>query len=208
METISVPMVEYGVANFVLPGQGESGDHHFVSCNQNGILIAAIDGIGHGAEAANAAKTAVSILKSYLDEPVISLVEQCHEQLKHSRGVVLSLASIDAPHGLMTWLGIGNVHGVLMRADTKKGNAQETLLLRGGVVGSQLPSLQATVLPIARGDTVYFATDGVRTDFVQSLTAMENPQRAADRILRNFRNGNDDALILVTRLTGVSSATR
>jgi serine phosphatase RsbU (regulator of sigma subunit) len=203
VETISVPIIEYGVAKFVLPGQGESGDQHLVSCNQSGILIAAIDGIGHGEEAANAAKTASALLKAPTDEPIISLVEQCHEKLRSTRGVVLSLASIDIAHGLMTWLGVGNVQGVLMRASTKKGNVQETLLLRGGVVGSQLPPLQATVLPITAGDTVYFVTDGVRTDFAKSLTALENPQRAADRILGQFLNGNDDALVLVIRLTGI-----
>jgi phosphoserine phosphatase RsbX len=203
METISVPIIEYGVAKFVLPGQGESGDQHLVSCNQSGILIATIDGIGHGEEAAIAAKTARSFLKASIDAPIISLVEQCHEKLRSTRGVVLSLASIDTAHGLMTWLGVGNVQGVLTRASSKKGNEQETLLLRGGVVGSQLPPLQATVLPINPGDTVYFVTDGIRTDFAKSLTARESPQRAADRILGQFQNGNDDALVLVVRLTGM-----
>lgn len=115
----------------------------------------------------------------------------------------MSLASIDISHGMMTWLGIGNVKGVLMRADAKNGNGPETLLLRGGVVGAQLPPLQATVLPISRGDTVYFVTDGVRSEFVDSLTTRENPQRAADRILEQFRSGNDDALVLVARLIGI-----
>jgi hypothetical protein len=203
METIIVPIVDYGVAKFVLPGQGESGDHHLVCCNKNAVLIAAIDGIGHGEEAANAAKAATSILKAGADEPVISLVEQCHDKLRSTRGVVLSIASIDPAHRMMTWLGVGNVQGVLMRGGAKKGIVQERLLLRGGVVGSQLPPLQATVLPIAQGDTVYFVTDGVRSDFAENLTALENPQRAADRILGQFQNGNDDALVLVARLTGI-----
>ncbi|HLZ50922.1 MAG TPA: SpoIIE family protein phosphatase [Candidatus Acidoferrum sp.] len=203
METISVPMVEYSVASFTLRGQGESGDDHLVCCNRSGVLIAAIDGIGHGKDAAEAAKAAASILRSGADEPVISLVQNCHEQLRRTRGVVLSLASIDTSHGLMTWLGVGNVQAVLKRAGSKQSNGLETLLLRGGVVGSQLPALQATVLPIAQGDTLYLATDGIRSDFAQSLTAMENPQRAANRILENYQNGNDDALVLVTRLTGV-----
>jgi serine/threonine protein phosphatase PrpC len=103
----------------------------------------------------------------------------------------------------MTWLGVGNVQGTLMRAAARNGNVRETLLLRGGVVGSQLPPLQATVLPVAQGDTVYFVTDGIRGDFAESLTAKENPQRAADRILEQFRNGNDDALVVVARLTGM-----
>jgi len=104
---------------------------------------------------------------------------------------------------MMTWLGVGNVQGVLMRANCAKGPRQETLLLRGGVIGSQLPSLQATVLPIARGDTVYFATDGVKSEFAENLATLENPQRAADRILEQFQSGSDDALVLVARLTGV-----
>jgi phosphoserine phosphatase RsbX len=203
VETIDVPLVEYGVAIFVLPGQGESGDHYLVCCNQTGILVAALDGIGHGEEAASAAKAAVSILKAGAREPVISLLQRCHEGLRSTRGVVLSLASIDPEHGMMTWLGVGNVQGVLMRAGAQKGSAQEVLLLRAGVVGSQLPALQAAVLPIAKGDTLVFVTDGVRSEFAEGLSALEPPQRTADKILRQHCRGNDDALVLVVRLTGV-----
>jgi serine/threonine protein phosphatase PrpC len=203
VETISVPLIEYGVATFVLPGQSESGDHHLVCCHQNRILIAAIDGIGHGEEAGVAAKTAVSLLKSRADEQVISLVQKCHENLRMTRGVVLSLASIDPLHGMMTWIGVGNVQGALMRTGASKGIVEQELLLRAGVVGSQLPPLQAAVLPIAQGDTLIFATDGVKSEFVKSLSALEAPQRAADRILEQYCRGNDDALVLVVRLTGI-----
>jgi phosphoserine phosphatase RsbX len=204
VETIKDPIVEYGVAKFVLPGQGESGDHHVVCCNRTGILIAAMDGLGHGEEAADVSKTAAELLRGSADEPIISLVERCHEKLRATRGVVMSIASIDAAHGMMTWLGVGNVQGVLVRSDTKKRNVQEPLLLRAGVVGSQLPALQAAVLPVQPGDTLLFATDGVRRDFSLTLSARENPQRAADRILEQYRSGIDDALVLVIRFTGIS----
>lgn len=203
METIKSPTAEYGVSKFVLPGERESGDQHLVCCHQSGILVAAIDGIGHGAEAANAARAAIAALKNGVGEPIIPLVAACHEKLRSTRGVVLSLASIDAKHGLMTWLGVGNVHGVLVRAD-KKVNSQETLLLRGGVVGDHLPQLQASVLPVAPGDLLVFATDGIRTDFVRTLSALENPQRVAERILKAFCNQSDDALVLALRIsTGI-----
>jgi len=191
------------MAKSILPGQGESGDRHLVCCGGHGILIAAIDGIGHGEEAANAAEAAMAILKASPEEPVISLVERCHEGLRSTRGAVLSLASIDPKHGLMTWLGVGNVQGVLMRAGAQKGSVEEVLLLRGGVVGSQLPALQAAVLPIRRGDTLVFVTDGIRGEFVEGLSALESPQRAADKILKQHGRGNDDALVLVVRLTGI-----
>ena len=201
METIRSPMAEYGIAKFVLPGEGESGDQHLVCCNQSAILIAAIDGIGHGAEAANAARAAVTVLRTGVGEPVIPLVMTCHERLRATRGVVLSIASVDVRHGLMTWLGVGNVHGVLVRADKKL--TLETLLLRGGVVGDHLPQLQAAVLPVGQGDLLVFATDGIRADFTGTLSALENPQRAADRILKVFGNGSDDALVLALRITGI-----
>jgi negative regulator of sigma-B (phosphoserine phosphatase) len=197
------PLVEYGVAKFVLPGQGESGDQHLVRCGGNGILIAAIDGIGHGEEAAHAAKAAISILKANADEPAISLVQRCHEGLRLTRGVVLSLATIDPEHGMMTWLGVGNVQGVLMRADSKKGTDQEVLLLRAGVIGSRLPALQAAVIPIVKGDTLVFVTDGIRSNFAEDLSALESPQRVADKILKKHCRETDDALVLVVRLTGV-----
>jgi negative regulator of sigma-B (phosphoserine phosphatase) len=202
VETIVNPWVNCGIATFVLPGEELSGDHAFVSPSEAGALIAVIDGIGHGEEAANAANTAIGILGRGINRPIISVVGECHEALRASRGVVLSVASVDMPNGMMTWLGVGNVQGVLMRGMSKPGNGREMLLLRSGVVGAQLPPLQAAVLPVAPGDTLFFATDGIRSEFVESLSAQENPQRAAQRILEKYRTGSDDALALAVRLTG------
>jgi hypothetical protein len=77
------------------------------------------------------------------------------------------------------------------------------LLLRGGVVGSGLPALQAQVLPVSEGDTLFFSTDGVKGHFVETVSARENPQRAAERILQKFHTATDDALVLVVRLSGI-----
>jgi len=204
METIiDSPLVEFGIANFALPGEGTSGDCHVLRCRPGGLLVAAIDGIGHGEEAAGAAKTAASILSNGADEPIISLVEECHRALRSTRGVVLSVASIDLTHGMMTWLGVGNVVGALARVVPRGSNFPEMLLLRGGVVGKQLPALQAQVLPVSEGDNLFFSTDGVKGHYVETVSARENPQRAADRILQKFHTANDDALVLAVRLTGI-----
>jgi phosphoserine phosphatase RsbX len=203
MEIIKPPFVEFGVANFALPGEGTSGDCHVLYSRPDGFLVAAIDGIGHGEEAAGAAKTAASILENGAEEPIISLVEECHRALRSTRGVVLSVASIDLIHGMMTWLGVGNVVGALARVVPRGSNYPEMLLLRGGVVGSGLPALQAQVLPVSEGDTLFFSTDGVKGHFVETVSARENPQRAADRILQKFHTATDDALVLVVRLSGI-----
>lgn len=203
MEIIKPPFVDFGVSNFALPGEGTSGDCHVLHATPDGFLVAAIDGIGHGEEAAGAAKTAASILENGAEEPVISLVEECHRALRSTRGVVLSVASVDLTHGMMTWLGVGNVVGALARVVPRGSNYPEMLLLRGGVVGKQLPALQAQVLPVSEGDALLFSTDGVNGRFVETVSARENPQRAADRILQKFHTATDDAMVLVVRLSGI-----
>ncbi len=168
------------------------------------ILVAAIDGVGHGKEAARAARSAAAILRSGVNESPLTVVQRCHEQLQATRGVVLSLASIEPSRGILTWLGIGNVPGVLMRAGARAGTVQEVLLLRAGVVGFQLPALQAVVVPIQRGDTLVFATDGVNQEFIRSLSALESPQRMAERILDQHHSGHDDGMVLVARYVGAA----
>jgi len=81
METLAPAHIELGVAAIALPGQTRSGDLHLVKPFSNGILVAALDGIGHGEEAARAARKACGILEGHAEEPVISLVRQCHEGL-------------------------------------------------------------------------------------------------------------------------------
>jgi hypothetical protein len=66
-----------------------------------------------------------------------------------------------------------------------------------------LPPLQAAVLPVSEGDTLFFSTDGVKGHYVETVSARENPQYAARRIMQKFHTANDDALVLVVRLTGI-----
>lgn len=198
METVRTSFIEWGVAGCALSGQTESGDRHAVTAFANGVLLAAVDGLGHGEGAAAAAKIAVTTLEEFPDESVIALVNRCHTRLLESRGVVMSLASFNARDRTVTWLGVGNVEGVLLRGDA--GNPPpEVLLLRGGVVGVQLPPLRASIIPVVPGDTLLFATDGIQSGFADGLTVSDSPQHIADRILAQHGKGVDDALVLVAR---------
>jgi hypothetical protein len=125
--------MEFGIAAAAVDGQGESGDTHVVQYEQDSVLVAAIDGIGHGASAAAAALAASSVLKSHAAETLETVVQMCHDELRSTRGAVMSLASISPRLGQMRWLGVGNVQGVVQRAGAAKGSGQEVLLLRAGL---------------------------------------------------------------------------
>lgn len=198
------PLLDWAVAARALPGQAVSGDRHLVRPYRNGVLVAVVDGVGHGDEAAAAARTAVATLSEYPTEPVIWLVKRCHQALAMSRGVVMTVASLHALEGTMTWVGVGNVEAILVRADTRANPATERVLLRGGLVGHQLPPLHASVIPVNSGDLLVFASDGIRSDFLEHVGATaDSPQQVADRVLNQHFKGLDDALVLVARYGGV-----
>lgn len=191
--------LEWGVAGVALPGFSESGDRHVFQAFEGGALVAVMDGLGHGPEAAAAAVEACAILEANAEESVISLVWRCHAGLKNTRGATISLASFNFRDSVMTWIGVGNVRGICLRADKERNDREESLLLRPGVVGSHLPSLQAAVLPVSPGDSLAFATDGVGSNFDYSSVRSQPPGRAAESILARYAKGKDDALILVAR---------
>jgi negative regulator of sigma-B (phosphoserine phosphatase) len=221
VESNSSQALAWGVASLALAGEKESGDQFLVKPYERGILVAVVDGVGHGEKAAGVAKTATSVLAEYAHESTVSLLERCHRALRGTRGVVMSLASFDPSSSSLTWLGVGNVEGILLRARAFKARpvpggatilstegmtreARETILLKGGIVGYQLPSLRPLTVPVEAGDLLILATDGVRSAFSRALPLADSPQAMADYILAQHQRGTDDALVLVARYQGLA----
>jgi phosphoserine phosphatase RsbX len=194
--------IEWGLATQAMAGEPTSGDLEVVEAFSGGVLVGAIDGLGHGREAAEVARLAAGALAGHAGEPVASLVRLCHGALLETRGVVMSLASFNSVDLTITWAGVGNVNAMLVRGESTPHQRRETLLLRGGVVGFQLPPLSEDVLPLAPGDTLVLATDGVRPDFSEGLVLGPPPQELAERILAQHLKGGDDALVLVAQFMG------
>jgi serine phosphatase RsbU (regulator of sigma subunit) len=169
----------------------------------HGVLLGAIDGLGHGEEAAVAARRAVLTLEDYSNESPLTLIKECHEQLRGTRGVVMTLASLSFAYNTISWLGVGNVEGLLLRADARTGTAKQRILSRPGVVGYQLPRLAASELPLAKDDLLVFATDGIDGGFTEIINRQDSAQAIADHICSRFAKNTDDALVLVTRYLGI-----
>jgi len=193
--------IEWGFAARAIGGETESGDLHFVATHAGGVLVAVIDGLGHGPEAALASRLAAATLDEHLGESVTALMAHCHAALQRTRGAVLSLASIESDGREMTWLGVGNVDATLHRAGSAR-HQRESLHHRGGVVGYQLPPLRAATLALDPGDMLVFATDGIAGTFNSASPVGWHPQDAADHILRLHGKDTDDALVLVARTIG------
>ena len=192
--------LEWSTAAATMPGETISGDLHWASAVANGMIFAVIDGLGHGRAAAAASKIAVAMLQQYAGDPLIELLHRCHESLRATRGVAMSLAMVNTEDSLLTWIGVGNVEGALLHREPEL--PCDKLLLRNGVVGSHLPTLRAEELPIRPGDILTMVTDGVTTEHPLRVAMDARIESVADAILANACKGNDDALVLVARYRG------
>jgi hypothetical protein len=196
-----VGVVDCAVRNRPIAGESVSGDGHVAAAFPHGVLLGLIDGLGHGQEAAAATRVAVATLEAEPDRPVLALIRACHVALRGTRGAVMSLAAIDAARDEMAWAGVGNVEAVLTRAEPAAGPARARILLRSGVVGYQLPPLRAVSLPIAPGDLLVFASDGLGHGFGDEAP-FGDPGAFAEHLLRVHGRSSDDASVLVARYRG------
>ena len=197
--------VEWATAGAALAGQASSGDRAVVVGFPGGALVALIDGLGHGKEACEAALAAERVLLAAPYEAVSELMLRCHEALRGTRGAVLSLASFDEGQSTMTWLGVGNVEALLVRAQA---GTAEAVAMKGGTVGYMLPTLNPRTLVVYPGDTLVLASDGIRQGFRSEIVPARTPQEIADQVMAHWAKTSDDACVVVARYTGATSTTK
>jgi len=197
---MSSPVIEWGFAEQPLPGETESGDRCVVQVANDRATIAVIDGLGHGSEAALAAKAAVEILESYPNEGILPLFRLCHARLRATRGAAMTVARYDSGAQQIEWLGAGNVRAILLRATPEGTTEYRDMLVYSGAVGVRLPTVEVLELDVNPGDVLVLATDGIQGAFADALRYSEDPKSQAERLLASYRTNTDDALILVARL--------
>jgi hypothetical protein len=193
--------LQWGVAKHAKGQAADCGDAFTIQPTAIGFLVAVIDGLGHGPDAARAAERAVDAINQSAEQSLQDILRACHRALLSSRGAAISVAQIDLAEQRLSWLGVGNVEGVVLSpiAHPDSSWQRESLVVRGGVVGYELPNLQTGNVTFGLGSILVFATDGIKEGFSSSILAGRDPQWTADQIMGGFDRGTDDALVLVVR---------
>jgi hypothetical protein len=173
-----------------------------VTARSEGVLVATVDGVGHGPEAALASDLAIRVAEEHAARPLPEILEACHQSLQRTRGATLSIARWIAERQSLEWVGVGNVEGLVAHHSVGGGVVHERLLLRAGLVGVTLPPLKVATLLLPFESRLIFATDGVAGDFAEGIDPRDPPQVLADRILARSLKREDDALVLVAHLGG------
>jgi negative regulator of sigma-B (phosphoserine phosphatase) len=195
-------LLEWATATRVHPGERVAGDLAVLAPAPAGAIIAAFDGVGHGPAALRAARVAVRETSRGAEADIVAVTRRCHRALQYTRGAALSVGLVARARRSLTWLGVGNVEGRLVRATCGVRNAQESLVVAPGLPGRDLPELSPTTLPLNRGDLLIFATDGVAQCFADDLDVTGSPAEIAERIMTRHWKADDDALSVVARYLG------
>jgi phosphoserine phosphatase RsbX len=195
----------WAVCERPMPGESVNGDTYVVATRGGRVLVAVIDGLGHGPGAAEAATVARETIEENAAEPLEPLLVLCHRALRRTRGATMTLAGIDSAGGTLEWVGVGNVEGAVLRRRAD-GISVDSVFNYPGVVGYRLPKVQVRRVELAVGDLLVLATDGVSPQFLAEPVALRDVEPLAARILEDHGRTSDDALVLVGRYEGTGGA--
>jgi hypothetical protein len=194
------PFVDWSVASRPKSGEEVCGDVATVHVGEDRCVLAVIDGLGHGPEAARAATLAAEVVERHRGERPDALLSLSHDSLTASRGAAATVAVIDRASGTLDWLGVGNVDGVVIRAADDARPRTLGVFLRGGVLGERMPTLhRPEPMRLEDGDRIVIATDGVRGDLAAAARNDLDVDVLARRILAAHAIPEDDALVFVAR---------
>ena len=198
--------IEWAANSRPRPDENVCGDRLLaVDVNGTGALIGVLDGLGHGAEAAEAANCGVEVLRNARSEPLDVLVQLCHRALSGTRGAAMTLARIDFRADTLSWVGIGNVAADLVAKHPAGVEVRSSARLAGGIVGYRIPEvLTPQEVPIRPGDLLVIASDGIVEDHLDDIDFSAPALVIADQILHSHAKDNDDALVLAARHRGAS----
>ncbi|MBH0774731.1 SpoIIE family protein phosphatase [Nocardia bovistercoris] len=198
--------IEWAVAGRALPGQHISGDRCVVlDSGSGGALFAVLDGLGHGAAAADAADRAAQVLSENRAEPLDVLMVLCHRAMVDTRGAAVSLAQFGVGDAI-SWLGVGNVESRVLSASPAGLTVRATVLLTGGIVGYRLPqNLQPQSVHIRPGDLLLMSTDGIVSESAENIDLAKSTAEITAEILARYAKDTDDALVLAARHRGATT---
>lgn len=171
------------------------------------LVVAVVDGLGHGPRASGAAEAALGALATFVAQPgdLESFVDQADEAMRGTRGGAVAVCRLRPEHGELQHLAVGNVSGRII-----SGNQDRGLAFRNGTLGLRTARglqpahrrVTATSYTWAPGALLALWSDGLRSsiDFsAQPTLFTHDPAVIAATLHRMHSRERDDATVVVVR---------
>lgn len=180
------------VALFGRAAERPSGDTAVVLREDGTVLVAVVDGAGHGALAREAADRATAEVRA--GRTPAEIVAAMDEALRGSRGAAASVVRVEPSGSCATISGIGNV---TVRWDD--GERLRTHRPEAGLLGVRRRPVGAQHVKLAARGLLIVFTDGVSTRADLAPVAGRSAMHVASHVLETWAKDHDDALVVAVR---------
>jgi anti-sigma regulatory factor (Ser/Thr protein kinase) len=189
-----------------VPKKGEQvcGDGWTVVPGRGRLILFVADGLGHGPDAAKAARAAVETVARHAHLGAADLMEAVHHALRPTRGAAAAVAMLQPQSELCTFCGVGNIS-----ASIRAPGIGRSMVSHNGILGHQVRKMQEFSYPFPRGALCVAHSDGIATHWDLSDypgLAGRHPAIVAAVLARDHSRGRDDLTIVAVRNGGDGAA--
>ncbi|HRJ59540.1 MAG TPA: SpoIIE family protein phosphatase [Azospirillaceae bacterium] len=159
-------------------------------------VLAIADGLGHGADAAQAANAAMNFIAEHLDLDLIALFQELNAAMERTRGAAVAVARVRPDLARIEYAAIGNTRAAVFGWSSTRLDAEP------GIVGTRRRRLRPLNIPFRAGDCLALWTDGLRETLKIDYGATTNLDALAATLMTEYATGDDDRCVILARRGG------
>jgi anti-sigma regulatory factor (Ser/Thr protein kinase) len=198
-EGISAPRgLSSGAVCVAKPGESACGDDWILVSEHGRYALLVVDGLGHGPDAAAAARAATDVFARSRGSAA-ELLGALHDALKSTRGAAAAVALAQPAKRVLDYAGVGNISAAI-RSESRTRH----LVSHNGILGHGAPRMRELSYPFPDGALLVVHSDGVATRWdIDKYAGLESkhPGVIAGVLYRDHTRGPDDATVVVVRNT-------
>jgi hypothetical protein len=179
------------------PGEVACGDAWAVAADGADCTLLLIDGLGHGPDAARAARTGTEVLAKHPAAGPSELLRLAHLAMSSTRGGAAGAARFSTLHPQGVFAGVGNIAARLESA-----SGQRQLVSHNGTLGHTLRKLQEFTFDFPAQAVLILHSDGLSGHWTLAdypgLMA-KHPGLIAGVLYRDHDRGRDDVTVVVIK---------
>lgn len=180
------------------PGENACGDDWAADISRRQAALFVVDGLGHGALAAEAAAQATAAFVQSPMRPPAEILQRVHEALRPTRGGAVAIASVDLERQVAAFAGVGNIGAAIVTGEQRR-----SLVSHNGTAGYTAARFQEFNYPLEPRSALVLFSDGLGTQWNPADYPglwQRDPALVAGVLYRDFSRKRDDVTVVVGRV--------
>jgi len=182
-------MLDIAYRSIPMPGEKLNGDAVVTREHEGRTLLAAIDGLGHGAKAHEVAVKAVELLEGVdLAQSIETIMNALDDALRGTRGAAATVCVVEGDK--LSGCGVGNV-------ELRTAGCEVPVVLSQGILGGRVRVFRCFRGVLRAGARLVMFSDGLSGRFALREFGGSAPDELCELLLGQFGKQQDDTTVLV-----------